>query len=54
MDIITWITGNWVTIGGLILLIIRVVETIMQMIGKENPTLIAKIVAFVKSFFSLS
>ena len=49
-----WILSNWVAVGGIVLLIVRVIESIMQIVGKDNPTLFAKVIAFVKTFFKLS
>jgi hypothetical protein len=49
-----WVQANWVAIGGVVLLIVRVVESIMQMTGKDNPTLFGNIIQFLQIFFKLS
>jgi hypothetical protein len=50
---IEFITANWVAIGGVILLIVRVIESVMQMANKDT-TMVEKVKNFIITFFKLS
>lgn len=52
MDIIQWITGHWVEVGAIGLLVVRLLESVEELIPDEKDKGLRSLIAVMRNFFT--